>query len=92
MVHTQFLKKFNALQQRGRRVPIHIQEKKENEIRSLNVQGNIVRLEKCSDKQFISPIVITVKKYQSKKIALDSKRTNKSIHKNQYQMPNIEVL
>ena len=92
MVHTQFLKEFKALQQRGRRVPIHIQEKVENEIRSLIDQGHIIRLEKCSDYQFISHIVITVKKDQSKKLAMDSKQINKSIHKNKYQKPNIEVL
>ena len=54
MVHTQFLKEFKALQQRGRRVPIHIQEKVENEIRSIIDQGHIIRLEKCSDEQFIT--------------------------------------
>ena len=40
----------------------------------------------------MSPIVITVKKDQSIKLALDSKVLNKSIHKNKYQTPNIEVL
>ena len=92
MVYTQFLKEFKALQQRGRHVPIHIQEKVENEIRSLIDQGHIVRLEKCSDQQFISPIVITVKKDQSITLAMDLKQVNKSIHKNKYQMRNIEIL
>ena len=92
MVHKEFLKEFKALQQRGRRIPIHIQEKVENEIRSLIDQGHIIRLDKCSDHQFISPIVITVKKDQSIKLAMDSKQINKSNHKNKYQMPNIEVL
>ena len=31
--HTKFLKEFKALQQRGRLIPIHIQEKVENQIR-----------------------------------------------------------
>ena len=92
MVHTQFLSEFKALQQRGRRIPIHIQEKVEHEIRSLIDQGHITRLEKCNDNQFISPIVITVKKDGSIKLAMDSKQINKSIHKNKYQMPNIDVL
>ena len=82
--------KFKALQQRGRRVRIQVQEKVENEIWSLIDQGPIVRLEECSDQQFISPIVITVKKDQSKKLAMDSKQIIKSIHKSKYQMPNIE--
>ena len=92
MVHTQFLSDFKALQQRGRRIPIHIQEKVEHEVRSLIDQGHITRLEKCNDNQFISPIVITVKKDGSIKLAMDSKQINKSIHKNKYQMPNIDVL
>ena len=64
----------------------------EQEIRSLIDQGHIIKLEKCSDHQFISPIVIKVKKDQSIKLALDSKQINKKIHKNKYQMPNIDVL
>ena len=37
-------------------------------------------------------MVITVKKDQSIKIALDSKILNKDIHKNKYQMPNLDSL
>ena len=91
-VHTKFLHDFKALQQKGRRIPIHIQEKVEQELKSLIDQGHIVKLDSCSDKQFISPIVITVKKDQSIKLAMDSKQINKAIHKNKYQMPNIDVL
>ena len=80
------------LLKRRKRIPIHIQEKVENEVRSLIDQSHIVRVEKCSDQQFISPIAITVKKNQSKKLAMDSKQINKSIHKNKYQMPNFVVL
>ena len=40
----------------------------------------------------ISPIVITVKKDQSIKLAIDSKVLNKAIHKNKYERPNIEML
>ena len=55
-------------------------------------QGHIVKLDSCSDKQFISPIVITVKKDHTIKLAMDSKQINKMIHKNKYQMPHIDVL
>ena len=58
----------------------------------LSEQGHIEKLQECSDKKFISPIVITVKKDQSVKLALDSKNLNKAIHKNKYQMPNIDSL
>ena len=92
MVHTTFLQEFKALQEKGRRIAIHIQEKVEREIRFLIDQGHIIKLEKCSDQHFISPIVITVKKDQSIKLAMDSKQINKKIHKNKYQMPNKDVL
>ena len=51
-----------------------------------------MRLEKCSDECFISPVVITVKKDKSVKIALDSKELNDAIHKNKYQMQSIDHL
>ena len=92
MVHTTFLKEFKALQQKGRRIPIHIQEKVEQEVRYLIDQGHIVKLENCSYQQFISPMIITVKKDQSIKLAMDSKQINKMIQKNKYQMPNSDVL
>ena len=38
------------------------------------------------------PIVITVKRDHTVKLALDSKKINKFIHKNKYQMPNLELL
>ena len=41
-----------------------------------------MRIEKCSDEYFIRPVVITVKKEKSVKIALDSKKLNDAIHKN----------
>ena len=44
------------------------------------------------DKQFINPIVITVKKDQTVKLALDFKQNSKLIHRIEYQMPNIELL
>ena len=50
------------------------------------------KLTNCSDQFFISPIVITVRKDQSIKIALDSKILNKAVHKNKYQTPTIDSL
>ena len=55
-------------------------------------QGHIQKMEKCSDKYFISPIVITVKKNGSVKLALESGELNKQVHQNKYQMPNFEEL
>ena len=50
------------------------------------------KLNNCSDQNFISPIVISVKTDQTIKLALDFKILNKSINKNKYQMPNTETL
>ena len=58
----------------------------------LQKKGHIETLSSCSDEHFISPIVTTVKKNQSRKLVIDSKVLNKAIHKNKYQMPNIEML
>ena len=58
----QFSKEFEPVQQKGRRIPIHLQKRDEAELNKLIDQKHIIKLEKCSDKQFISPIVITVKK------------------------------
>ena len=62
------------------------------EIDKLLQQGHIEKLTECSDKYFVSPIVITVKKDGSVKLALESSELNKQVHKNKYQMPNIEEL
>ena len=61
------------------------------ELERLQTECHIEKLSSCSDEHFIFPIVITVKKDQSIKLVLDSKVLNKAIHKNKYQMPNIEM-
>ena len=69
-----------------------MQEKVDTEIDKLLKQGQIEKLTECSDKYFVSPIVITVKKDGSVKLALESRELNKQVHKNKHQMPNIEEL
>ena len=58
-------------QHKGRRVPLHLTEKVDKEIQHLLNTNQIIKLEKCSDQVFISPVVITVKHDQSIKLALD---------------------
>ena len=87
-VCSKFLKNYTPPHQKGRRVPINLLNKVSDELKKLSDQGHIEKLQECSDKIFISPIVITVKKDKSIKLALDSKVLNKTIHKNNYQMPN----
>ena len=65
------------LQQKGRLVPIHLQEQVANEIKRLIKNG---------------PAVITVKKDKSVKIALDSRKLNEATIKRKAQMPNMEEL
>ena len=62
------------------------------ELKKLLDEKHIIKLSSCPDKYFISPIVVTVKKDQTQKLALDSKVLNKAIHKNKYQMTNIDML
>ena len=92
IVKSKFHRNFQPKHQKGRRVPINLQERVNNEIQKLLEEGRIEKLNNCSDQYFISPIVITVKRDQTIKLALDSKILNKAIHKNKYQMPNIETL
>ena len=92
VVRTKFINSFEAKQQKGRRIPIALQERVATEIERLIKQGHVERLQNFTENQFISPIVITVKRVGSLKIALDSKELNKAVCKNKYQMPNIEDL
>ena len=89
---SKFHQKFTAKHQKGWRDPINLQPIVTAELERLQNEGHIEKLSSCSDKNFISPIVIAVKKDQSIKLALDSKVLNKAKHKNKNQMPNIEML
>ena len=91
-VRAEFYDNLRPIQQKGRRVPISLQDKVDKEIHRLINEGHIVKLQECSEKYFVSPIVITVKKDGSIKIALESGELNKQVHKNKYQMPNIDEL
>ena len=83
---------YTPSQHKGRRVPLHLLGKVEQELQKLIDQKQIIKLDKCSDELFISPVVITVKKDKTVKIALDSKKLNDAIDKNKYQMQSIDHL
>ena len=68
-----FFETLTPIQQKGRRVPITLQDKVDKEINKLLRQGHIEKLKECSDKYFVSPIIITVKKDGSVKVALESR-------------------
>ena len=83
-----FKENHNPNQQKGKRVPLHLLEKVEQELDKLIESKQVVRLEKSPDDVFISPVVITVKN-KSVKLALELRKLNKAIHKNKYQMQRI---
>ena len=68
-MRTQFVQKIKPIQQKGHGIPIHLQEIVETELNKLIDQKHIKDLDNCFDKQFISLIVITVKKDQTVKLA-----------------------
>ena len=79
-------------QQKGRRVPIQLQNQGDAEINKLLKEGHIEKVEKIRDDVFIQPTVITVKKDKSVKIALDARALNDYTAKDKYQMPNLDNL
>ena len=80
-VRSKFHKHYTTSQQKGRRVPINLLHKVSDDLKKLSDQGHIEKLQEWSDKNFISPIVITVKKVKSVNLALDSKVLNKAINR-----------
>ena len=91
-VQEEFFKTLVTIQQKGRRVPITLQEKVDREIDKFLQQGHIEKLVDCSDRYFVSSIVITVKMDGSVKLALETRELSKQVQKNKYQRPNIEEL
>ena len=80
------------IQQKGRPVPIHLQNQVAEEIKRLIKNGYLERATEITEDCFVSPAVITVKKDKSIKIALDSRKLNEATIKKKAQMPNMEEL
>ena len=91
-VESTFHKHFTPTHQKRRRVPINLHPLFNAELKKLFEERHIIKLNSCLDKNLISPIIITVKRDKTVKLALDSKILNKSIHRNKYQIPNIDNL
>ena len=77
-------------QQKGRRIPIQLQEQDDKEVEELLKDGHIEEIDKIQDDVFIQPTVIAVKKDKLVKIALDARARNESIAKDKYPMPNLD--
>ena len=59
---SKFHKDFQPRHQKGRSIPINLQDKVNAELRKLLAEKHIIKLSFCPDNYFISPIVVTVKK------------------------------
>ena len=79
-------------QQKGRRIPIQLQNAVDEEIGRLLKEGHIEKINEIKDNVIIQPTVITVKQVRSVKIALDARALNQAIDKDKYQMPTLETL
>ena len=86
VVTTNFFSPLIPIQEKGRRIPIHILNRVEKEIDKLQKEDMITKLHKRTNDFFIAPIVIIAKTDGSSKLALDEKPINAQIHKNKYQM------
>ena len=76
--------------QKGRRIPIQLENHVDNEIENLLEEGHIEKVDKIHD-MFIQPTVKTVKNEKSVKVASDARALNQSIAKDKHQMPNLDT-
>ena len=78
------------IKQKARRVPLHLQEDVERELKKLIRTGHLEKINDVDEDCFVSPVVITVKSDKSVKITLDSRKLNDSCIKMRPHMPNIK--
>ena len=78
------------IHQKTRPIPYHLQKDVKNELDRLIKSGHLERLETIEEDCFVSPVVITVKKDKTVKIALDARKLNESCVKKRPHMPNME--
>ena len=64
----------------------------QDELDKLLSEGHLTKLDKCTSDCLIAPIVITFKKYDSIKLAIDAKPINRQLYKNKHQMPHVDEL
>ena len=74
------------IQQKARPIPYHLQKDVKNKLDRVIKSGHFE--EDC----FVSPVVITVKKHKTVKIALDARKLNDSCVKKRQHMPNMEEI
>ena len=80
------------IQQKARPIPYHLHDDVKNELDRIIKSGYLQRLETIEEDCFVSPVVITLKKDQTVKIALDARKLNNSCIKKRPHMPNMDEL
>ena len=80
------------IQQKARPKPCHLQQDVKNGLDRLVNSGHLERLETIEEDCFVSPVVITVKKNKTVKIALGGRKLNEKCVKKRWHMPNMEEL
>ena len=83
---------YYPMKQKGRPIPLHLQEEVGKELEKLIKTGHLEKAKHVDEDCFVSPVVITVKNDKSVKIALDSRKLNDSCIKIRLHMPNVEEL
>ena len=91
-INAEFKENCIPKQQKGRRIPLQLQNSVEKELEKVLKSGHIEKVSEIKDDVFIQPTVITVKRDKTIKIALDAREMNGNIKKDKYQMPNLEDL
>ena len=91
-IKIEFKKDAEITHQKGRLVPLQLQEAVEQEMNKLLAKGRIRRVENVSGEVFIQPVVIRVKKDKNVKIALDATSWNNATQKENKRMPNVDNL
>ena len=82
----------NLIQQKGKPIPIYLQDQVAEELKRLTKKGYLERATEINEDCFVSLAVITVNKDKSIKIALDSSKLNEATIKRKAQMHIMEEL
>ena len=77
------------IKQKARPVPLHLQKDVVRELERLMKSVHLEKVNNVDEDCFVSPVVITVKKDKSVKIALDSRKLNDSCIKMRPHMPGL---
>ena len=75
-----------------RSIPYHLQQDVKHELDRLIKSGHFEKLETIEENCFVSPVVITVKKDKTVKIALDARKLNEICVKKRPHVPNMQEL